>query len=345
MSWSACRRVGDARDQSSLSTTTFLSNTTLWEALSAHVRDARHVDAAIAYVGKGGAKLLPLKRGSRLVVDMSPATVLAGGTDPREIEKLIRRGVHVFSRRNLHAKLVVADNTVISGSANVSRNSQQTLDEAAIRTNDRSVARRAEEFIDRLCTEPVRPEYLAECKRIYKPPRFLGQGAGEKNSPKRATHAKLWIVNLREAYVPDSEDQRYARGEVKAAKLIKDRVRSKTDSFHWPHKPRMADQLEFGDWVVQVITYHDKSISVHPPGQLRFTDTYSRGPGKAKERWVFHIEVPKRGEKMTWQQFSRSARALGMAARAKPRTARVGDVAVADGLLSLWTPGGRVARR
>lgn len=118
--------------------TTFLSNETLWQAISAQIKAASHVDAAIAYFGQGGAKLLPLRNGHRLVVDMNPATVRAGSTDPREIEKLIRRGVQAFTRRNLHAKIVVANKSVISGSANVSRHSQQVLDEAAILTTEPS---------------------------------------------------------------------------------------------------------------------------------------------------------------------------------------------------------------
>jgi hypothetical protein len=74
-----------------VSVTTFLTNETLWQTLAARIKAASHVDAAIAYFGQGGAKLLPLRTGDRLVVDMSPATVRAGGTDPREIEKLIQR--------------------------------------------------------------------------------------------------------------------------------------------------------------------------------------------------------------------------------------------------------------
>lgn len=136
-----------------MSLTTFLSNEALWQELYRRVKAAWHVDAAIAYFGQGGAKLLPLRRGDRLIVDMSPAIVQAGGTDPREIEKLIRRGVHVYTRRHLHAKTIVADRYVISGSANVSKRSQQLLDEAAIFTNDQSAVRRAREFIERLSTE------------------------------------------------------------------------------------------------------------------------------------------------------------------------------------------------
>ena len=65
------------------SVTTFLSNDTLWQAISARINAASRIDAAIAYFGEGGAKRLPLRNGHRRVVDMSPATVRAGGTDPR----------------------------------------------------------------------------------------------------------------------------------------------------------------------------------------------------------------------------------------------------------------------
>jgi hypothetical protein len=92
-----------------LSKTTFLVGEDLWKVLPKLVRSSRRVYAAIAYLGQDGAKLLPLKRGDRLVVDMSIATVKAGGTCPHEVEKLIKRGVKVFTRSNLHAKIVIAD--------------------------------------------------------------------------------------------------------------------------------------------------------------------------------------------------------------------------------------------
>jgi hypothetical protein len=276
---------------------------------------------------------------------MSPATVRAGGTDPREVEKLIRRGVKAFTRRNLHAKIVVADNSVISGSANVSRHSQRVLDEAAILTTERSAIRRAREFIDRICTEPVRPEYLKECKRIYNPPRFGTQRARGKGRQQRAKHAKLWIVNLREYSVPESETERYEEGEAKAEKLVRDESRFTTDSFHWSHKPKMASELELGDWIIEVIRYKDKSIVVYPPGQLLFIDHYLRDPASSKERWVFHLAVPKRGETMTWKQFRAATKSLLGSGLSSPRTRPIRDVHVADGLLTLWTASGHVLRR
>ena len=79
-----------------MATTTFLSNETLWEGVASEIKSRNDIDAAIAYIGQGGAKLLPLRKGHRLVVDMSLATVKAGSTDPREVEKLILLGVQAL---------------------------------------------------------------------------------------------------------------------------------------------------------------------------------------------------------------------------------------------------------
>jgi len=206
--------------------------------------------------------------------------------------------------------------------------------------------RRAREFIDRLCTEPVRPEYLEECKLLYRPPRFAVPSPEQSGRPQRATHAKLWIVNLREATLPESEIERFELGEATAGKLVKDESRSRMDSFHWPYKPRMAGELELGDWIIQTMTYEDKSIAVYAPGQLLHIDNYVRNSDSGKERWVFHLEVPRSGETLTWAEFRRAAKPmLGSNGVKMPRTRPVRDVAIADGLLGLWTPGGRVSRR
>jgi PLD-like domain len=199
---------------------------------------------------------------------MSPATVAAGGTDPRKVEKLIRCGVQVFTRRYLHAKTIVADGIVITGSANVSKRSLQRLDEAAILTNDRSAVRRAREFIERLAIEPVRPDYLEKCKQLYKPPRPNDSRVAGKTPQQRATHAKLWIVNLRNYSFPESEVERYEQGQARAEKLLRKEVPSNSVSFHWPHKPSMANELELGDWIIQVFTDKDGAITVDPPGSF-----------------------------------------------------------------------------
>ncbi len=328
-----------------MSATAFLINCDLWEALVQRVKSARRVDAAIAYFGRGGAELLPLQCGHRLVVDLSTPTVTTGATDPREVEKLIRRGVRVYTRSGLHAKLIVADNAVIAGSANVSRHSVRSLDEAGILTSDWSAVRRAREFVNRISTEPVRPDYLSHCKRIYRPPQFNGRPAIPTKHHPRAAHSKLWLVRLGEYSVPESEQERYAQGSTTAEKLIRNATGCTTDSFHWPSKPRMADELEVGDWIIEVLRHRDGKTTVHPPAQLLLVDHYFRNRDLRKERWVFHLEVPKRGQMMSWAAFRSAAPTSVRRERLqKPRTQPIREVQAADALLALWTPSGRIAR-
>jgi hypothetical protein len=151
---------------------------------------------------------------------------------------------------------------------------------------------------------------------------------------------------LVEASVPESELERYEQGEAKAEKLVKDQGRSTTTSFHWPYEPKMASELELGDWMIQIVTYKDKSVLVYAPGQLLVVDHYVRDSERGKERWVFHLEVSNRGETMTWKEFRRTTKSLfGSGAPSRPRTKPIRDIQVADEVLGLWTPGGRISRR
>ncbi len=156
----------------SRSITKFVSNDTLWQEIQTRVDKGKKVKAAVAYLGQKGSKLLPLKKGDSLVIDMSLSTVRAGVTDPREVRKLMNKGVKVFSRGSLHAKFIIIDKTLIASSANISNNSNKKLDEVGIVTTDAAAIRRALAFFEKLCTEPVRRQYLKACIKAYKPPLF-----------------------------------------------------------------------------------------------------------------------------------------------------------------------------
>ncbi|MGH9204657.1 MAG: hypothetical protein ACRD2A_25800, partial [Vicinamibacterales bacterium] len=146
-----------------------LINEELWRNAKRLVTRGKSLRAAIAYFGQKGATLLPFRKGDTLVVDLSIPSVRAGRSDPSEIEKLMGRGVDVFSRGNLHAKIIATDRETLVGSANASGRAENVLDEAAILTSDPAAVRRARDFVGSLCNEPVRAEYLELCKREHKP--------------------------------------------------------------------------------------------------------------------------------------------------------------------------------
>ena len=184
---------------------------------------------------------------------------------------------------------------------------------------------------------------LRSVNAITNRPTLPIRAVGKRQS--RATRAKLWIVNLNESSIPESELTRYEDGELKAKRLVKNAVSSKTGGFHWPYKPKMASELETGDWLIQTIKSKDGSVLVHPPGQLLLIDSYVRDPKSGKERYVFHLELPRHGETLTWDEFHTSAKALSSQTKLLRRTMPVRNPDDADELLRLWTPTGRVSRR
>lgn len=87
---------------------------------------------AVPYFGTGASKQLPLKPGSCLVVRFDRSSVQSGQVNPKEIIRLIKRGVDVHACANLHAKVFVFGNTAIIGSTNVSTASEHHLIEACV---------------------------------------------------------------------------------------------------------------------------------------------------------------------------------------------------------------------
>lgn len=325
---------------------TLLINEELWRNAKRLVTRGKSLRAAIAYFGQKGATLLPFRKGDTLVVDLSIPSVRAGRSDPREIEKLVGRGVEVFTRSNLHAKIIATDRETLVGSANASGRAQNVLDEAAILTADTAAVRRARDFVASLCNEPVRDEYLALCKREYRPPRFLnGAAPRARGTRRRILPAKLWIVGLGEGEIPESEEERFGQGEQRAKAMIRrHQQQSEPSHFWWSRKPAFASVLRPGDWVICATRGADSRIDVSPPGRFLFLDTYPRGRGN--HRYVFHLEVPRQAHAVTWAQFRRAAQKVGSLRLTKrPRTRAISDVVTADALLKLWTVAGRPSKQ
>ena len=86
---------------------TILVSQGIWPTLTKTVRGSRQRCAvAVAYFGKGARHLLPLSKGSSLVVDASERSVASGQTCPADLLTLVKRGVVVYSVANLHAKVL-----------------------------------------------------------------------------------------------------------------------------------------------------------------------------------------------------------------------------------------------
>lgn len=327
--------------------TRFLYNAALWDEIQRRVREAKNVQAAVAYFASGGANLLPLKKGDRLVVDMSMKAVKSGVTDPKEIRKLIKRHVKVFTRSSLHAKFLVADKALIVGSANISHLSRAALDEAGGLTTDHSAVRRAADFIDSMSTEPVRPEYLKKCIEAYRPPKFdlASQKPRGGRRRKRVTVAKVWFIGgLVYGGPPEAETTQVNAAQRRAEKKLREPIRTEVDFIHYPEPIRSFDMLRVGDWVVPCLEDETKRRYVWAPEQFLGLESYPRGRGK--RRYLLMLEKARSAKQVTLGEFRKRIRTkLPALDSNRPRTRPIANDTDADFILRLWTPAGRLVRR
>lgn len=326
-------------------TTRFVGNDALWREILACVGKPGKKLVAVAYMGTHGASLLSLQRGDRLVVDMSLATVKQGATNPREVRKLITRGVEVFTRGSLHAKFVIAGKTLIAGSANVSSNSQNGLDEAGIITTDPVAVARARDFFDRLCTEPVRPEYLKLCIKEYTRPKFNGEANPKKwhRGQGRIVQAKLWFLGgLSELSLSETDQRSMDKVETRAAKKRKNPDKTFVRWVRYWRRPKFMDQIRKGDWVVECSTDGGPRY-VTAPAQVLAQDSWVSSRGTQYE--MLMLEASNADESVPLSKFRTRVKRFEPALDCEsPRTRAIENEDHADQILRLWTPAGRLSK-
>jgi phosphatidylserine/phosphatidylglycerophosphate/cardiolipin synthase-like enzyme len=208
--------------------------------------DGSKAHVAVPYLGKGAAALLPIAPGSVLVTRFTPDAVKSAQIDPREVVKLIDRGVRVFSDNTLHAKVYVFAKRAIIGSANVSRSSA-SLHEACIETTDPVAVLAARTFVKSLVSDLITPEYAKSLYDLYPKDgeRFFGVRIG-KTSTKAQARSKVWVVPvIDEEWSPEirAADR---LGSKQAKTEMKDASRGKLNKLHWESKV----SFEPNDWVI-----------------------------------------------------------------------------------------------
>lgn len=328
--------------------TTFVGRNAFWKELKRRVEQSkRPVCAAVAYLGKDGAELLPLDEGDTLVVDMSLRAARQGLTNPKEIRKLMKRGVKVYSRDNLHAKFFIIGDALIAGSANISHNSHDNLDEAAIITTSKTAFRQAREFFTKLCTEPVRPNYLDRCIKEYRPPQFKGMRGGGKRRRQAAKqeHAKLWFVgNIAFMDFSRTETEIVGRLEQEAAEHLRNPRRNCVSFIRFTDKPLWYERIQAGDWVVRCVLHGKQRHFVDPPGQAIAKRSYLLPGGR--RRCVLMLEEPEDTEMVGWTRFQNRLRQISPDLNWRTqRTRPITDSDHADAIKRLWTADGKFSKR
>jgi hypothetical protein len=303
----------------------------IWSRLKAAAAGShRPAAVAVAYFGKGASKLLPLPKGSRLVVDASEAAVKSGQTCPAELKALMqKKGVRVYSVANLHAKVFVLGSTAFVGSANVSRHSKDTLVEAVVATTDAKAVAATRQFVRDLCRQDLGPEEVDRLQRMYRPPRMVGTSRGQrrrKNGRVRPKLPRLLLAHLIRQEPPKASEPTEKTGVKKARKRMEQPRRHELEHFWW------TGQCPFhaGDMVMQILKEGDNRQMAWPPGNVVHTEAWQGGTRKLT---FVYLEVPMRRRVALPRLAKRIGRGAGKRLR---RGGRVSQE-FAERLLAAWS--------
>jgi len=302
----------------------------IWPQLTKAVRACRQRCAvAVAYFGAGAGRLIPLPKGSRLVVDASERAVASGQTAPGELLKLVRRGVAVYSVPNLHAKVFVIGRAAYIGSINVSSRSAAQLVEAVVRTTEGSAIRAAQQFVHDQCLHELTPTVLKRLSKLYRPPSIPGGKRGKTRAVNTATRPTLPRLMLAQLQLEDwnERDQTLHDAGLAAARKRREHPRSfEFDSFRNLGKCR----YQRGDVVIQVTDEGGGSVLVTPPANV--LHVRSRRDGGRQVSFIY-LEHPVRRRR----PFKTLAKQLGHGSLKRlRRDGVVQDAAFAQALLNLW---------
>lgn len=239
-----------------------------WRRLTVAATNQRG-DVAVAYVGQRSGHLLRLKSGSRLVVDATEEAVREGKTDPKVLRLLKRRGVRVYSRRGLHAKVFVIGRAAFVGSTNLSRHSATKLIEALVEVREPYTVAALRAFVDSMCLVALTDRALEDLVRIYRPPKSSAAAARKRRRILAETNnivPALKIVQLRPLDMTEKQERESVAGEAVARRST---LHARTmDLEYFQTNRRLGRSLQRGQWVLQVVTNDDGRSLVHEPARI-----------------------------------------------------------------------------
>lgn len=122
----------------------------IWKEVNKHLTKRQKKIACIAYVT---SDKLELTKGDTLICDSSIYSIKFGETSAKTIETYFKRGVKIYSNQQLHSKILLTDNFLVIGSANLSKSSAEKLTESSVITESDILISQAKAFCHNLTEE------------------------------------------------------------------------------------------------------------------------------------------------------------------------------------------------
>jgi hypothetical protein len=284
---------------------------------------AKHNKAfcAVPYFGTGGSNLLPLKRGSVLVVKFDRAAMRAGQTNPHDIIRLIENGVKVHACGNLHAKVFSFGTTSIVGSTNVSNFSSDKLIEACAEIRSPTFAKNCKAFVESLCGDLVELDYAEEMKKFYVPPKITVSSSPQKNTQRAPQHSNLWLVSLMSVSWSEKDYAQEKAGLAKAEQNLDKDETSTIERFRWSGG-RLGEELSRGERVLMSTKLDNGKVLLSPPGRVLNIKKYRVG---GKRRAIIYLAIPANKRRRNQKSFLSALGSLKKSLGDIRRTKRIRD--------------------
>lgn len=291
------------------------------------------MEAAIAYFSTD--KNIVLRKGDVLVVNATTQSIRSGATSARVLRRLHRKGVRVYSRDSLHAKVILAHQQAIVGSANSSVSSSKALDEAAIMTTNAVLVSQARSFVHQLAVPeaalgPDDLERLCFIKVMQAPRGTKAKDGGRR--PVSAPGDRTWIVATN-----DLDPERYAHEEAAVGRATRQIKRDYPDAdpnwIRWTGLHRIRKAARAGDLFIVMSRRQRGAIPylVSPPSSVLRVQKAARWT-----RFYYDPELARPFREIGFGRFKALCRAAGIGRRLTSSTVREVSAAAAFELARLW---------
>jgi hypothetical protein len=279
----------------------------VWKQVAAESSLARRRLAAVAYVTSD--RNLKLKRGDVLVCDASDTAIKAGQTSARLLQSLLRKGVELRSRDDLHTKAAVFGRFALIGSSNLSASSENSLTELALFTDRDQTVAQVTSFIHQLRedSEEIDDNFLRRILKLKVDQQNRGPQRKRKDIGFSAK-PRTWIIGVKE--LPDEsfpdEQKLVEKGMNRANSLLADSD-STISNVRWTGISRFRSSAREGDRVVQIW----KSLSGKRITAISPCPIVLRQNGGSWTR--FYVAEPENCKRLSWTEFERLGEKYGLA--------------------------------
>jgi hypothetical protein len=246
--------------------------------------------------------------------------------------------VKVYLREDLHAKVYLFGRAAVVCSANLSKTSRSHLDEAGILTRDPQVIKSIRDWLEDRINEPVTPEWLSHCAKIYKPPRNSASRTHNRKKKHSQEHIgqRVWLTGVDLGDFPDEELKAYEKGAATARQRLSKPTVYYVDTIRSVGKDRIAETGRAGDVLIQVSNEGGNDFKVYPHGRLLGKKQITTRRGAVVT--YLYVELPKDHRTITWRKFQEACKEFGLRLGKDIGTREIRDRVIANEVLALVSP-------